>query len=144
MSSGRILEGSDGTSERAKKHSINIMLVDEDPDMLFTFKSTLAAEGYNVESFADPSEALSHFMQADLSYYNLVITDIRMPKINGFQLYQKLKEINTDISVLFMTAFEVSGNLLDTLPSIEDSDIIRKPIEVEHFVNRIKTAIRLE
>lgn len=59
------------------------------------------------------------------------------------QLYQKLKEINTDVRVLFMTAFEVPGNLLDTLPSIKDSDIIRKPIEEEHFVNRIKTAVSL-
>lgn len=144
MSSGRMREGSDSNSEPAKKHSIKLMLIDDDPDILFTFKSILAAEGYNVEAFVDPSAALNHFMQADPAYYNLVITDIKMPKINGFQLYQKLKEINTDISVLFMTGFEVSENLLDTLPSMKDSDILRKPIEVEHFVNRIKTAIRLE
>lgn len=143
VSSDRMMEGTDDTNEPAKEHSINLLLVDDDRDILFTFKSILAAAGYNVEAFADPSEALSHFTQAGPSYYNLVITDIRMPKINGFQLYQKLKEINTDVRVLFMTAFEVPGNLQDTLPSIKDSDIIRKPIEEEHFVNRIKTAVSL-
>lgn len=67
-----------------------------------------------------------------------------MPKINGFQLYQKLKEINSGIRVLFTTAFEVSENMLDTMPNIKDRDIIRKPIEEELFVNRIKTAINFE
>ena len=134
----------DTTLESAEKISINVLLVDNDQDILFTFRSILEAEGYHVESFTDPSEALRHFEQMDPSYYNLVLTDIRMPNINGFQLYQKLREINSDIRVLFMTAFDVPVNLHDTLPNIEDSDIIKKPIEEEHFVNRIKNAINLE
>ncbi|MGA8842386.1 MAG: response regulator, partial [Nitrososphaeraceae archaeon] len=67
-----------------------------------------------------------------------------MPKINGFQLYQKLKEINSGIRVLFTTAYEVPENMLDTMPNINDRDIIRKPIEEELFVNRIKTVINFE
>jgi CheY-like chemotaxis protein len=144
ISSNGTLEKSDEDEESLKKHSITLMLVDDDRDILFTFKSILAAEGFKVEAFADPNEALSRFTQADPSYYNLVITDIRLPKINGFQLYQKLKEIRRDIRVLFMTAFEVPGNLLDSMPNINESDIIRKPIEEERFINKIKTAINLE
>jgi CheY-like chemotaxis protein len=144
ISSNGILEKSDEDNESLKKHSITLMLVDDDRDILFTFKSILAAEGFKVETFADPNEALNRFTQADPSYYNLVITDIRMPKINGFQLYQKLKEIKGDIRVLFMTAFEVPGNLLDSMPNINESDIIRKPIEEERFINKIKTAVNLE
>ena len=109
-----------------------------------TFKSILTAEGFEVDAFADPDEALNRFTQADPSYYNLVITDKRMPKINGFQLYTKLKEIKRDIRVLFMTAFEVSGNLLDSMPNIDECDVIRKPIEEERFINKIKTAVNLE
>jgi CheY-like chemotaxis protein len=139
-----ILEGSDEANEFVKKHPMTLMLVDDDRDILFTFKSILSAEGFKVEAFADPNEALNRFMQADASYYNLVITDIRMPKINGFQLYQKLKEIKRDIRVLFMTAFEVQGNLLESMPNIDESDIIRKPIEEERFINKIKTAVNLE
>ena len=144
ISSNGILEKSDEDNESLKKHSITLMLVDDDRDILFTFKSILAAEGFKVEAFADPNEALNRFTQADPSYYNLVITDIRMPKINGFQLYQKLKQIKGDIRVLFMTAFEVPGNLLDSMPNINESDIIRKPIEEERFINKIKTAVNLE
>jgi CheY-like chemotaxis protein len=138
------LEKTDEDNQALRNQSITLMLVDDDRDILFTFKSILAAEGFKVEAFTDPNEALSRFTQADPSYYNLVITDIRMPKINGFQLYQKLKEIKRDIRVLFMTAFEVPGNLLDSMPNINESDIIRKPIEEERFINKIKTAVNLE
>ena len=138
------LEKTDEDNQALRNQSINLMLVDDDRDILFTFKSILAAEGFKVEAFTDPNEALNRFTQADPSYYNLVITDIRMPKINGFQLYQKLKEIKRDIRVLFMTAFEVPGNLLDSMPNINESDIIRKPIEEQRFINKIKTAVNLE
>jgi CheY-like chemotaxis protein len=142
--SNGILGVPDNALESAEKISINVLLVDNDEDILFTFKSILEAEGYHVESFTDPNEALSHFVQMDPSYYKLVLTDIRMPNINGFQLYQKLRAINSDIKVLFMTAFDVPVDLNDTMPNVKDSDIIKKPIEEEHFVNRIKNAINLE
>jgi len=138
------LEKTDEYNQALRNQSITLMLVDDDRDILFTFKSILAAEGFKVEAFTDPNEALNRFTQTYPSYYNLVITDIRMPKINGFQLYQKLKEIKKDIRVLFMTAFEVPGNLLDSMPNIDESDIIRKPVEEQRFLNKIKTAVNLE
>lgn len=144
ISNKRIVDGSNSSHEPAEKTSINVLLVDDDQDILFTFKSILEAEGYHVEAFAEPNEALSHFTKMDPSYFNLVLTDIRMPNVNGFELYQKLKEINTGIRVIFMTAFDVPGNFLDDMPPIKDSDIIKKPIEEEHFVSRIKKAINLE
>jgi CheY-like chemotaxis protein len=144
ISRNRIVKRPDNPLESEEKLSINVLLVDNDQDILFTFKSMLEAEGYHVESFADPTEALTRFVQMDPSYYNLVLTDIRMPDLNGFQLYQKLREINSDIRVLFMTAFDVPANLHDTIPTIKDSDIIKKPIEEEQFVSRIKKAVNLE
>ena len=139
--SSRLLQDKDEISEPSKQNSVNVLIVDDDRDILFTYKSILSAAGYNVEAFADSNEALSHFKQRDPSYYDLIITDIRMPKLNGFQLYQKLKESKTDIKVLFTTAFEVNGYMLDAIPDIKDSDIISKPVEEEDFVDRIKTAI---
>jgi len=118
------------------------LIVDDDPDILFTFKSILEIAGYYVNTFSDSNEALIHFKQVDPFYYKLVLTDIIMPKINGFQLYSKLKEINTDIRVLFTTALETTDNIWDRIPEIKDSDIIRKPIEEEHFVNRINRTIK--
>jgi PleD family two-component response regulator len=84
ISTNSMLNGPDNMNKPAERISANVLLVDNDQDILFTFKSILDAEGYHVEAFADPNEALSHFAQMDPSYYNLVLTDIRMPKINGF------------------------------------------------------------
>jgi CheY-like chemotaxis protein len=139
----KIVEGSDSSYHPVENILINILLIDDDQDILFTFKSILEAEGYNVQAFADPKEALSHFNQMNPSYYNLVLTDIRMPNFNGFQLYQKLKEINTGIKVILMTAFDVPDNLSDTMPTIK-VDIIKKPIEEERFVNKVREALRTE
>jgi CheY-like chemotaxis protein len=144
ISRNNIVKRPNNPLESEEKLSINVLLIDNDQDILFTFKSMLEAEGYHVESFADPTEALTRFVQVDPSYYKLVLTDIRMPNLNGFQLYQKLREINSDIKVLFMTAFDVPANLQDTMPTIKDSDIIKKPIEEEQFVSRIKKAVNLE
>lgn len=144
ISPKQMVSGPDSSYDPVENILINILLVDDDQDILFTFKSILEAEGYNVQAFADPKEALSHFSQMDPSYYNLVLTDIRMPNFNGFQFYQKLREINSGVRVIFMTAFDVPGNLLDKMPAIKDSDIIKKPIEEENFVKRIKKAINLE
>lgn len=138
------IEGPGSSYEPAENILTNILLVDDDRDILFTFKSILEAEGYSVQAFADPNEALSHFIRMGPSYYNLVLTDIRMPNFNGFQLYQKLKEINTGIRVIFMTAFDVPGNLPDTMLAINESDVIKKPIEEERFVNKIRDALRME
>jgi CheY-like chemotaxis protein len=144
ISSNRVFKRQANTDRPAKETLANVLLVDDDRDILFTFKSILEAEGYHVEAFTDPNEALSHFLQMDQSYYNLVLTDIRMPNFNGFQLYEKLKELNTDIRILFMTAYDVSGNLPDKMTKIKDSDIIKKPIEEEHFVNLVKKALAPE
>ena len=65
-----ITEGPDNSQDPAEKTSINVLLVDDDQDILFTFKSILETEGYHVEAFADPNEALSHFIQMDPSYYS--------------------------------------------------------------------------
>jgi CheY-like chemotaxis protein len=143
ISSDNILKRSDEDSQSPIGDSITLMLVDNDEDILFTFKSILAAEGFKVEAFKDPGEALSRFRQVDPSYYNLIVTDIRMPNINGFQLYEKLKEIKSDVRVLFMTAFEIGANQLDSMPSIHESDIIRKPIEEESFVSTVKRAVNI-
>lgn len=129
ISPKNLIEGPDSSYDPVENILINILLVDDDRDILFTFKSILEAEGFNVQAFADPDEALRYFSQMNPSYYNLVLTDIQMPNFNGFHLYQKLKEINTGIKVIFMTAFDVPGNLSDTMPTIKESDIIKKPIE---------------
>jgi two-component system response regulator ChvI len=117
------------------------MLVDDEEDMLITYKSFLEGEDYKIESFTDSETALKHFAETNAYDYNLVILDIRMPGINGLQLYCKLKAINIAIKVLFVSALDAIDEILSVLPDVDPIDIIRKPVQKEHFVSVIKRAL---
>ena len=124
-----------------QKATHNIMIVDDEEDILLTYNSMLHGEGYNVESFSDPHEALLHFIHADKSHYDLVILDIRMPNLNGLQLYHRLKTIDKDIKILFLSALEASEEITSVYPELKYGDIIRKPISKENFVEKISTLL---
>ena len=88
-----------------EKCSLNVMIVEDEPDTLLTYRAFLSsAEGYNVDTFLDSNEALKRFVNLNHPYYDLVITDIRMPGLNGLQLYQKMKSIDDSIKVMFVSA----------------------------------------
>lgn len=74
-----------------------VLLVDDDEDILFTFNKVLTMQGILVDAYNEPLEALKHFNDRD--YYDLAVLDIRMPEINGLELYYKLREIKEDMSV---------------------------------------------
>jgi PleD family two-component response regulator len=90
--------------------SFNILLIDDDEDILFTFRTIMEGEGYQLTSFSDPYYALDHFAKMDPYHYDLVLMDIRMPGINGIQLYSKIKVMNPDIKVLFLSALDAVKN----------------------------------
>jgi two-component system, OmpR family, response regulator ChvI len=118
------------------------MLVDDDPDILLTYKSILVDERCNIETFTDAQEALKHFSQANPSNYDLVLLDIRMPGLNGLQLYYKLKAINMAIKIIFVSALDAADELLSMIPDVNvDYDVIRKPVNREDFVNKIMAVL---
>ena len=119
----------------------NIMLVDDEPDILLTYMTYLDSTGYNVDSFTDPREALIHFEQADPNNYNLVLMDIRMPNLNGIQLYYRIKAINPKIKILFISAIDAAQEMISILPGIVLDDVIRKPADIEQFLFKVKTAL---
>ena len=124
------------------RSSNNILLVDDEQDILYSFKAGLAPEGYNVETFVDPVEALAHFAKLSPSYYNLAILDIRMPRLNGLQLYYRLKAINRNIKILFVSALDVVPELISILPNVSTTDdIIKKPIAPDDLVRAVKTVL---
>ena len=139
--------------EKEKEHHIiqqqedksknNILIVDDEPDIAFTYKSILNEEGYNVDAFTDPRQALLHFSQLDPLYYKLILLDIRMPNANGFQLYYKFKAINPNIKILFVTALDVIGEeLASMLPGFSaENDLIKKPLSSDQYINKIKSAL---
>jgi CheY-like chemotaxis protein len=128
-------------SRSEQKATRNIMIVDDEQDILLTYSSMLHGEGYNIETFSNPHEALLHFIHADKSYYDLVILDIRMPNLNGLQLYHRLKVIDKDIKILFLSALEASEEITSMFPELKQGDIIRKPISKEYFVEKLSTLL---
>jgi CheY-like chemotaxis protein len=124
-----------------QKPTATIMLVDDEPDTLLTYKTFLTIGDYDVDAFTDPREALARFAQADPNNYNLVVMDIRMPNLNGLQLYYRLKAINPDIKILFVSALDAAQEMVSILPGIGVDDVVRKPVNEEQFLYKVKTAV---
>lgn len=82
-----------------------IVLVDDNEDILKIFREYLAAKGYTVHAFSNPLTAYEHVKYSPKEFAAL-ITDIRMPELNGLQLATKVKELNSDIKIILMTAFD--------------------------------------
>src|SRR5215204_3464332 len=140
----RTKQQSQQLQRQQQKYSANIMVIDDEPDILFTYECFLSDEGYNVEAFADPQEALKHFVQlsgAFSSYYQLVLLDIRMPRLNGLQLYNTIKTLSPNTKIMFVSALDMAEELTSILPNMKYSDIIRKPVEREYFIRKINSML---
>jgi CheY-like chemotaxis protein len=123
---------------RSSQSDYNIMLIDDEQDILYSFSEGLSIAGYRSEAFSDSQEALKRFSQMDSTYFDLVILDLRMPEINGIELYSKFKSINRAVKILFVSALDVMPELVSIFPEIVKDDILRKPVEMNDFINKIK------
>jgi DNA-binding NtrC family response regulator len=117
-----------------------VLIVDDDPDILITYKKGLEDSGlFEVETFADPEETLSNFRSG---LYDCLIIDMRMPKMDGFQLYDKMKDIDNKVKVCFITAYEVNYEALrKVFPTLGLECFIQKPIEVSQLVRKINAEL---
>src|SRR5918999_3371438 len=129
--------------QQEQKYSANIMVVDDEPDTLFTYECFLSAEGHNVNTFTDSVEALNHFVRLPdpSSYYKLALLDIRMPRLNGLQLFNTIRKLSPKIKVVFCSALDVAEELTSILPDIKYDDIIQKPVEREYFISKINSVL---
>lgn len=118
-----------------------ILLIDDELDDLFVLEEYLTHAGFEVKSFSSPREALRHYENGDPSSYDLVISDIRMPEINGFQVYYKLKAINDNVKVLFATCLEIAEEILTLIPEFQPEQLVQKPVEKEKFIKIVKENI---
>ena len=111
-----------------------ILLVDDEPDIIFTFKTGLEANGFVVDAFEDPVLALSNFKPG---MYDLLLLDVKMPRINGFELYEKMRKIDGEVKACFITAHEVYYESLREIFPTMDLDCYVKPIQIEDLVKHI-------
>jgi DNA-binding response OmpR family regulator len=117
----------------------SILIVDDEIDITLAFKKGLESDGFLVDTYNDPLTALLNFKS---DFYDLLLVDVRMPKMNGFELYQEIEKIDKKTKVCFITAFEVYYHALrEIFPTLEVGCFIRKPIEIDDLVKRINAEI---
>jgi CheY-like chemotaxis protein len=137
------------TRRKESVATYRILLVDDDHDILFTFKEGLEENDdavvdksqlfggakIQVDTFADPKEALSSFKAG---VYDLLLLDIRMQDMNGFELYKELKKIDDKPKVCFMTAYELYYEALKKdFPKLDVGCFMKKPISIEDLATKI-------
>jgi DNA-binding response OmpR family regulator len=117
-------------------NSKRILVVDDEPDVVSVFKLMLEMNGYEVDAYQDQLLALSNFKP---NSYGLLILDIRMPTMNGFELYKKMRSIDDKVKVCFITAFEdYREEFNESFPILDEAKyFIRKPKAIEDLVNHV-------
>jgi CheY-like chemotaxis protein len=120
-----------------------ILIVDDEPDVTLTFGVGLEGHYYHgdekrrfeVHPYNNPQVALSQFKP---NFYDLLLTDIFMPHMNGFELCQKILELDADIRVCFMSAAEVNIEALrEVYPKVSFGCFIKKPVTIDELVKRL-------
>jgi DNA-binding response OmpR family regulator len=121
-----------------------IMLVDDEPDIVVTFKAALESSGFTLDAYEDPLIALSKFKPG---YYDLVILDIKMSKMNGFELNTEMLKIDCQVRACFITAGDMyydkvrrekKDNEEQQYCKIDTDRFIQKPISNVDLVRRIE------
>ena len=128
-----------GTASKEKPFSKIILIVDDDPDVSSIFSMGLEDEGFVVDTYNDPLEALSNFKP---SFYDLLLIDINMPKMNGFELCTQILKFDVNVRICFITAGETNIEALrEVYPTISVGCFIKKPITLEYLVKRIRAEL---
>ncbi len=128
-------------------HTKRILIVDDDSDITFTFKKAFEEANRNdgnkisfqVNTYNDPFLALSRFKP---NYYDLMLIDINMPKINGIELSRQLLELDSNVKICFITAGEANIEVLRELyPARDIGCFIKKPVAIDQLVKRVKAEL---
>jgi CheY-like chemotaxis protein len=140
---GKGLVGDDSKIKKAK----TILVVDDDQNTTLAVKSSLEKENghatnrisYLVHTYNFPTLALSEFKP---NFYDLLLIDVEMPNMNGFELSTKMLEIDADPKICFMSAAEVNYEALrEIYPSVSFGCFIKKPISLEFLIRRVRAEL---
>jgi CheY-like chemotaxis protein len=119
-----------------------LLIIDDEEDITSALKSGLERYGMNVDVSNNPVLILSNFKQG---YYDLAILDIRMPSMDGFELYKLIRKLDNNIKICFWTAFEEAyEQFAKTFPTLSEQYFIKKPITLDDLINRINKIISRE
>jgi DNA-binding NtrC family response regulator len=112
------------------------MVVDDERDIVNQIKRSLEAmDGLKVYTFTDPFAALEHFNSA-WKDHPIVISDIRMPGMNGYEFVKQVKKIDPQVKIILMSSFGINdNNLLDALPDVKIDTFLQKPFSLDALIN---------
>jgi two-component system, OmpR family, response regulator ChvI len=125
---------SDLNAERKR----SILVVDDEPDIVITLRTVLERNNFTVDAYTEPQQAIKRFKP---DVYNLLILDIKMPQMNGFELYKELRKIDEKIKVCFLTALselhDYDAFKREVFPKSGQRYYVQKPIENDEILVRI-------
>jgi CheY-like chemotaxis protein len=111
-----------------------VMVIDDEPEVVTTIQHLLKINGYKANGFSNPKEAVEEF-QDNSQEYALVISDIRMPAMNGFELARKVRGAKPDVPIVLMSAFEINKPEFSLLfPSTPVSELVTKPLTMARLI----------
>jgi PleD family two-component response regulator len=134
------LEQIDNTSIKNKR----VMLVEDEDDIVMLFEMILGSDAeLKIDSFTEPFAALNNFISG---LYDLIMIDVTMPKMNGFELYYKIRKLDDKVKVCFLTAGELYDEEIrkETFPELDTNCFIRKPIANQDLIQRVKDILNSE
>jgi CheY-like chemotaxis protein len=125
-----------------------IMVVDDEEDILTIVEMALQDWGWqDIETYANPFDALAHYAdkkkkrmkeEEGEEQYALVLSDIRMPGMNGFELASKILELDPNAKILLMSALEIDKTMQSLVPTIHPSEVITKPFAMHNLCTAVK------
>lgn len=120
--------------------SPRILVVDDEPDLRKIIKRGLELSGCDVDSSEDPAYTLKVFQPGK---YDMVILDVGMPEMSGFELYERLTKLDSNVKVCFLTAFDTEyfREFRQRFPAVPDSCFIRKPVAIRELAGIVKAQL---
>jgi two-component system, OmpR family, response regulator ChvI len=112
-----------------------LMAVDDEADITFTLKMMLKQSGFSLDVFNDPTTALFNFKP---DYYKLILLEVKMPPMNGFELFEEIKKKDKHVKACFVTAYDLYlESVKQQFPNLNIDCYIRKPIDMDNLVKMI-------
>jgi DNA-binding response OmpR family regulator len=121
---------------RTVKTKNRILIVDDESDITESFGLALEDSGFEVDKYNDPAVALASFKP---NFYGLLILDVKMPKIDGFELYDKFRKIDKKVKVFFISAFDIDhAEMSKKYPGLKTENFLPKPIQIAELIKRVE------
>jgi len=119
---------------QAKKR---IMVVDNEDDICDIYKRVLVSEGFDVEAFLDGGTAIDSFAKKS---FDVVITDLKMPKVDGYFVIKKIRELSPKTDIIVITGYATLDSVVATI-KLGAYDYLVKPFEINDLVSKVKKCI---